>query len=626
MSNLQSWVHQILRASSVATEAVHRIIADDGAALDAICQAPQATEILSTDVNGMLQMSAASSKRRTMVANSLPRLTDANQFEPALVWIKKLTLTRYRPLRTVSTLAALHLVELLLKRIALEDVSSAESKQILTFCGKISTHVCLVRCRDTFPVIRQIVAEYIGRWCLVKPEVFTSSVFGRNGALCHCVGDLLIDDEPDVRQEMIDRMTDIVAIVSLPADLIKLVLKAFLVRAGDFRDSTVRDSELVAHAELISKLVVKDSGKPLDTFTELEQVHQTLWDRMLPVQVRSVFARIVAKYVFSQDIYEREFMEWETGIDMILAFCDQYRPETQSDSIDDFPAFQAFIEGRDQSAVQGYLSCIPQKLASQSMGKFAEALAEHATESGFYGLSLSEELVKAALVNTGILNAVLKLVKLGTVLSNNTVKQLKEIPAGICSNTDSNYIAKYLAFRLWGFLASQELEVQTALEKFASELESQILTPGVLQTLHALESAVKRPSLESCVLDRLFDFVLHGDISSVSDIVCALDLVFVQIAKTWGEPSSSLDRLRDTLLKIRKETQNDTGSDANSLDLYCRYRLGSLDGELAQKPKKLTLDIEMAQNVPEGISASTFILANLIEAGKLAENITSLIE
>ena len=613
MALIESWLSTILEASGVPLSIVAEITARGSSSLEAVLGNLDQNGPCGSDPSGFLSVSGISNRRRKVYTNTLPRINVDGDHDRLLSWLKAFTSSRYRPLRSAATIASMHLVEDLLKRLVVNDVSPNESKQILVFCGKVSSHICLVRSRDTFPVIRQIVAEYICRWCEVRREVLTSSVFSRGGALLECVGDLVIDDEPEVRKEMLRGLTDVFSRSKpsmIPHDFVRLVVRSFLVRCNDYRAQQATGFELRSHAELLLTLAAV-STEALDSVNEFENVYQTLWDRRIPVVARCVVSKLVSRHVFGKDIFADNFCDFKRGGEMILAFIDQFRPDID----DSYPVIESFLFELDQASLQGYL-------CSTRDGKFLYAISAIAIQNGYFGLTIDDPLlIAAAEGDVNVLSSLINFIKVGAILSSSVIETIRLLIPKIVKAESSSYLERYLGFKLWSALSQLDIQLGQSLEL----LDIETTSPNDLLTLHALESVVKRPPIDETGIDRLFDFIEHGQVNSVSTLVCAIDLLFIQTLKHGQYSDLVTEKLLQMMRRIREETRKDSGKDSVVIDFYCRYKLGGLE-QVQLKPRKGYVDLKAGEGCLEGLSTSSLILAGVLGSGSVFEELVPLIE
>jgi hypothetical protein len=627
MTDSELWISRVLASSGLDTKTIS-ILIDAGpqhvqASVDMVVEQSDSSAL------SWVLPTAASSKRRQTFVNSLPRISKGEQLMELLPWINVMTSSRFRTLRVLSTIATMQTVEVILRNMVLDGGDSKDRKQLLIFCGRIFSQICIPRSRDTFPVIRQIVGEYICRWAYVRSEVLTSSVFSPHREIIDCLKDLLIDDESDVRCEVMKGLCTLLSDIhetksQLTENFVRLVLKAFLVRCADSRTERTRESELLVHAELIKMLVIGSSGRLLDTLEEFEEVYQTLWDRMLPIQVRSVIAKMVALYVFSTNIYRTEFIEFGRGADMMLAFVDQFKPDSSAgQDCDHFPVFRAFLEGLDQPSLQGFLIALSDRTELKYSNKLVEAIASYAVENTFFGLTIETALAQAATRDPHILNAIVLLYGMGSITSEKCREVMRLIPEAVATRNDSCYTTKYLAFKLWSLLAARDQDQAIALERFSVTLESMILSESGRMALHALQSAVERPLSDASICDRLFDLVLHGNLASVADLICSLDILFIQATK--GDTMVS-QRLADVLSRVKTETESDKRRDALIVDFFCRYRIASLEGKIVSKQRKGHVDVAVSSSFVDGMSACSHIMIQLLQHGDVEDSFIRIIE
>jgi hypothetical protein len=496
---------------------------------------------------------------------------------------------------------------------------------VLSFCGKISSNVALNRCRDTSPAIRHAVADGIGRWILVKPEVLTSSVFSRGNAFLTCVCDLLIDDQADVRTAMILALKDAFELSgdhtsAFQPNQIRLIVRAFMVRCSDYRENEADASELHSHAILLQHFA---NAKHLDSVEEFDVIFQILWDDILPVPVRSVIAAIVSRHVFGKDIFNPAFCDFSRGVDMLLAFVDQYKP-TDYQECNQIPAIKAFFFSLDQTSLQGYLSAACGKLdqANPHTSQLVEAVASVASEKYHSGLVVDPSIIRHTIQDVRVLNSLVLLVQANCSLANVRDELIQVIPS---FPKCPSYMHKYLGYKLWSLLASQDTEFSDMLRSHTSTMKADI-SGGNLSTLHALESIREQSILTINEVNQLLAIVSCGEVESVSHLICALDLAFMRVLKNCGAEDSNLKpKLVDILTKIKSDTEADEGSDAQTIASFCSYRLGSL-GEPSKIPKKGTVDIESVCNVREGLSAASTIIGSMIDSETNYASLTRLFE
>ena len=620
-----AWLRAVIEVAGLSRDQAASLVAQGQTGREQLTNSLNYNEPCGDDSYGLMSTTSVSTRRRRAFLVSLPKVTDLSQLDNIFTWLKVLTVSRYRPIRSAGTSSALYLVEDLLKRSVQGKFDSIESKEVLTFCGKISSNVALHRCRDTSPAVRHAVADGIGRWILVKPEVLSSSVFSRGNAFVSCVCDLLIDDESDVRLEMISALNDVLKLSgevtsAFQPHQVRLIVRAFLVRCSDYRDGEADSNELLAHAHLVQHFA---DGKQLDSIDEFDLIFQILWDDILPESIRSVIAAIASRHVFGKDIFNAAFSDFSRGVDMILAFVDQYKP-TEYHECNHIPAFKAFSYILDQTALQGFIAALCDKLDQSiaNSSQFIEAIASVACDKYFSGLVVEPSLVRRASQDVGILNSLVLLTKANCSLSNIRDELLQFVPS---FPKAPSYMHKYLGYKLWSLLASQDTEFWDLLRLHAESMKTGV--PGAdLTTLHALESIHEQPILTNEDAEKLLAMVSRGEVESVSHLICALDLAFIHVLKGSPSANSTLKmELVETLTKIRAETQVDEGSDAQTIASFCAYRLGSL-GEPLKVTKKGTVDIESMCNVREGLSAASTIIGTMIDSESNYASLTRLFE
>jgi hypothetical protein len=595
VSKALTYIRNIFETSGIPVAALEGLSDLESVDLMALTQNMTLAEPVGDDMHGILTCTTQALKRRKGFLNALPRLVDYSELDELVKHLKSLASSRYRPLRSASTLASLSLLDQLLRS---RDPGPVDPKKVLSVCVKLSVGIVIPRSRDTFTVIRHMVAEWMGRLGCSRSEFLTSSVFGRTGAIMTCISDLLIDDEPEVRSTMIASLSDILekrVSVSFSDELYRLILRSFLVRCEDVRDGESKESELEAHSNLISLI----PSKYIDPFDDYDYMLQTMWDSLLPVSVRSNLARLVSRNVFGRDIYDSTFCNFSRGTEMILAFVDQYKPPGADNHV---PVFKAFFHRMDQTSIQGFLIAA----CEANQGPLVESIASTALEQRYMGLKIPPTVPSDIHASNGLF----MLGKVGADFSYIRTDLRKRL---VISSSEPSYMHKYLTYSLWRLVGMEDPEFHDLLRTHSQTLQSEHNIPS----LHALESVIDESVVDIDDAEKLLDFVAHGEVDSVASLICALDLVLMVALRDTTERHSNLkNKLGDIMRKILKETQADSGSDAQSICFYCKYRLPTLeDGGSTKGPAKSNrIAFDCKSGPLEHMSSNSFVIASLLDS------------
>lgn len=626
MTTREIWISGVLNGAGLRELNTSLRSFPSASEIVAAIQRMNLTDSADADSYGILGASAACLKKRRGLLNSLPLASSHSEVEELASWAKVLSQVRYRPLRSAVTVAILHQVERVLKSLSFESNQSEASKALSAACASVFVHIALPRSRDTFAVIRQAVAEYLCRWAVANPVVLKSSTLGRTGGLFSPLGDLFLDDDPDVRTETLKGLVLIgqeYPSLKLPTVLVKLLARSYLVRCEEYPDSPEIVTELSLLTELLVFVVTSDPGIA-DSVVELEQVYQTLWDGRLPVGIRSSVAKLISRIVLGSDIFDQEFTDSATIVDMILAFVQQYTP--YGSDTDHSSAFEAFAVALSESSLAMTLATVIERIGALTIyGPLFAALATAVSVNGFLSITVTGlEKLEASVLDVHVLAGIAALAAAGVRMPASMLTALDTV---VTLDT-STYLQRYMAYRVWGARSAVDETWRAALTQHGLLLDRH-LTQNTLTNIHALESAVERPMADLEAMDKLVDFIAQGEVGSISLLACAVDIVYIQTLKrTSNEADSRLIeeikvKLTRTLQHMLSEVSGDTSSDAQLIAFLCRYRLGSLDAARVLSKHKGYLDLESkVRNIP----VNSYIIASIIESEALAESMVQIME
>lgn len=645
MSTTKQWVKAIIIAAGIS-EGVGNDIAESD--VDNSVQLVQSIDLKDpdgADVFGLISGNITAHRKRRGFVSSLPLLRFATDLDEALRWVKCLSHSRLRPLRSAVTLAGMALVEQVLKSIqASKQTSDGDTKHQLVICGKLCAALALVRCRDTCSVIRQIVAEYVCRWAVVNPEVLTSSVFGKSGTLQIALSNLLIDDEAEVRREAIAGLTGVITKhmhykFKLNLEFNQVVVQSFLSRCEDVReDPSDFDSEVNGHALLIEALLTNNPGL-IDVFekaglTLFDSVHQVLWDQQVPVTIRSAIARIVSTNVLGTDILHPQFLHNSRGVEMLIAFAKQYDPWNSVDN--QVPVFESFASQFDPATLSSYLAACTSVMSGieiLQVVQLVEAIAIVADRNS-YVLKIDDMQSLMEKLPSDNLHAINALRLLATAVDSDSLPR-DDLLLGFLGKAVASpvYTHMYLGYRAWAALAERRPKISQDLVAWGSQLDAH-LTFETLTSIHALESAVHRPLADLAAMNQLVDFIDQGHIPSMSLLACAIEIVFIQILKPGLDVRTQelVNELKHKLVRllerISAETAKDKSADAQMIRSFSTYRLSLLNSDDSQPAKgKDKSTVELVPSVLwYGMSANDYVVSSLIEKERIDETFVQAME
>ena len=586
--SVRFWVSEVLNSSNIPSSISNRMleVGPEKALLELQKMNMQAP--LGIDVFGLLSTSISCARKRRNFLSSLPVVNNTFDLNLLWSWIKVLSVSRYRLLRSAIVLGSLNCVDQLLGQAPRQnDISS---KTVYSFCGHVARQVVLVRSKDTFPVIRQLVAEFLIRRCLASDVAFfTSSVFGKTGEIVSIVYNLLCDEDMAVCRVVLD------GLVALPSALLPIVLSSE-------HHLLVNNLLLIKCTELFELL---ENGNPpyLDLLrgeivslckiivSPNEQIFQLLFDKFLPLEARISLAKLVAQFVLSSDITQAEFTNYPIGIAMITEFVQQYK---LADSEDGMTVFESFFACMHKDQLAGY-------------GAVSSGVVLHALSTVADDVCIDDfpSLFRQLGDDTHTISAILTFLKISPTL----------VDMDVCIDFLCEYLLRcklyagvYLGYQVWDRLARLNFRVKERLNGWGAQIRSDWTTN--LVQIHAMESVIECPLMEN---NDLIDHVLAGRVEQVHEMICALDLAFIQTLKSSCSDLYKTN-LHNALTFLYNETCNDP--DAKLLMFFCQYRLEETTQNKKDKASILVPGCAKTLN--------QYILRNIFDKHNLPENILSM--
>jgi hypothetical protein len=640
MSNIKQWVRTVISNAGIPVDIASQLVESEPEnALKSLHSLREST-INRNDDFGLLSSGGVAMRKRKGIQSVLPTLRYSTDLAQVFIWIKVLSQSRIRCLRSSVTLSSMYLVEQVLMLITTLNGASGDIKPLINFCSKIASTVVLVRCRDTCPIVRGIVAEYICRWASIHPDVFHSSVFGKSFAIQSCMSNLLIDDSAEVRRILIENIVKVVNKHMLnrfkwSQDFIEIVLQSFVSRCEDVHDDTSLEIEVHEHADLIEVLI--RNGPHLIDQTQQgkeylwDHLYQLLWDGSIPLPVRKTISAIVSKHVLAEDILNSQTAEWDKGIRMIQAFTEQYNPYPDKQDVDNFFVFDSFFSSLDQVTLSGYLGCAMFELAKEAgslKSTIIESIASIIERNSFTALVPSCEPLFANLLDLNILNALILMIDSvadSCIPADDTLLFYFENAL----NEIRSYSHFYLLFKLWSKLGFIRHSLDDSLQTYGNNICSRLTTETLMQ-IHALESAVRRPIADLGTMDKLVDFISAGELPTIELITCAIDLVLIQTLKeVHNERDRALvDELKRKLScvvrSLLNEGERDCSVEGLRLATFCKYRTKLL----CEMPSKKDRGFYVAEKSTSQklLRPNGFILTSFFEKQPMDHNLVSLIE
>ena len=645
MSTTKQWVKAIIIAAGIPDGVSSAMVESDVGIAEQLLQSIDLKDPAGADVFGLISGNITAHRKRRGFVSSLPLPRFATDLDDALRWVKCLSQSRLRPLRSAVTLAGMALVEQVLKSIqASKQTSDRDTKHLIVICGKLCAVLALVRCRDTCSVIRQIVAEYVFRWAMVNPEVFTSSIFGKSGTLQNALTNLLVDDETEVRYAAIAGLREVITKhmhykFKLNLEFNQVVVQSFLSRCEDVRDYPADfESEVHEHALLIEALLTNNTGL-IDVFEKaglslFDSVYQVLWDQQVPVAIRSTIARIVSTNVLGTDILNPQFVHHSRGVEMLIAFAKQYDPWNSVDN--QVPVFESFVSQFDPATLSSYLAActsVVSVIEILQVVQLIEAIAIVADRNSYVlKIDCMQSLIEK--LPSESLHAINALRLLAISVDSDSLPR-DELLLGFLRKAVAStvYTHMYLGYRAWAALAERRPKISQELVAWGSQLDAH-LTFGTLTSIHALESAVHRPLPDLAAMNKLVDFIDQGHIPSMTLLVSAIDIVFIQILKpgldlrTLELVNGLKHKLVRLLERLSAETKKDKTAEAQLIRSFSKYRLNLLYLDDPQPPRgKDKSTVELVPSVRwYGMSANDYVVSSLIEKERIDETFVQAME
>ena len=650
-ATIKSWVSEVLLAAGLSRPLTYSVWEAGPDKCQAVLMTMSAKGEAGADSRGLLSTAASSQRKRATFVNSIPALGPACDLDTVFKWVKAISQSRFRPLRAAMVLCSMHAVERLLVSVAaMADRGSSANKSVYVFCGKVSQQIAMTRCRDTAPVIRQIVGEYFVRWVTVSREVLSSSVFSKKQELADSLFKLLCDEDGDVRSTVIAGLSSLysetsfspikVSNVQLPMNL--LLIKAHelseLLEVGNPPYLELLRGEIAALASLMATMV-KSHQSVLDGLAHTDLVYQLVWDRYLPIEARIVVASIVSQNVLGSDILDSRFTDFSKGIEILMAFLAQYNPYNSGNACHG-PMFESFFSGMQRGVQQGFLTASLSSLLDEKnlvrancLMEIVETLVLVSTKAGSslrLELDILADKIKDESDPVALLNAVLVYSQSAHFEGGDLLRMVSALEAVLSRSASTPYRTLHIAYQVWDRLARESFAVRDALDLWFNALSTH-LTVSTLTSIHASEAALQRPLANLQSMARLIDFVLAGEIQSVQLVVCSLDLVFMQTLKPHApsdavEFQSLKEKLISALQFLHQEASRDftTGSQqANVLKFFCQYRLAEFD-DCNPRKEKGSIAVESSIANTRTRTLNEFILGELIDTGKLSEGVMGL--
>ena len=628
MSPVEDIISSLLSAGGVPDSIVGRILIespDNGlreiAALDV-------NEPCENDVYGLISSNVQSTTKRRRLTSSFPPLELDMLSDSFFAWLKTLSECRCRPVRSAASLASFFVVEQVIKKFKVVT-GPAE-----IFCGKVCREILIPRCRDTCDVIRQMGAEYIGRWYRLRPV---------KEALSEAISDLMFDDESSVRVEMIKALKTQDQFKVDP-DLGRVLIKAFLVRCEEVHEDhqpSARRKEIVLHAELLKQVFFRaQSNLLIDSLDqEVEFLYQVLWDRQVPLEARTSIAEIVSKHVMGEDILcsRNTSIEEDKVYDIIEAFINEYNPWSGNDlrRFHHVGVWEAFISSyhfnyrKDETPhnLQSFMRLAVCRINIDLIEVISRQVELHRlTSFTFLG---AENIFRdqRLLFDIRLIDSVHRLAKSTTpsCFLNISPELIANSLSALVTSSKCSYSLKYLAYRLWDTLAASN---------HALALATIICDEKNLENVHAFEAAVPRLVVDLPHVRDLLHFINSGlnEMISLPTLVCALDIAlmrFLTLQHKQQVPACSVLQLKAELESTFQSVILRGGdSRFKLLSSFCKYRLKALENPnitLENKHKRL-VEIRDTRHLWDGVPASTYIISSLIEQESIDASILAYME
>jgi hypothetical protein len=138
-------------------------------------------------------------------------------------------------------------------------------------------------------------------------------------------------------------------------------------------------------------------------------------------------------------------------------------------------------------------------------------------------------------------------------------------------NDPSQYGELYDCYRVWSLMP--EAEFVEALVQHGDQLRATLssVDSATLFQLHAVCSVIRLSPAGPEFIAKLIDFIQHGEVPSVSTLVCGVDLVVID---ALADPTDEKFQTVETLLsRLIVETKNVDDIDAKSILFFAKQRL-----------------------------------------------------
>ena len=662
----ENLVQYLLKASGLSDDDIRTLSNSTADSVFAALAGAQDDKTVRGDHYGLLSSTASALKKRRAFYSCLPVSNENEEIHAILPSLEKFTCSPFRPLRIASTLAILHYIERILRSESpIQNDPSDNTKQGFAFCAAIASRIFYPRSRDTCPVIRHGVCEFIIKWCEINSEVLTSSVFNnRSGNIIDTLLHFVQDDDSDVRELAVSGLSKILQDESLPSRTVQkianeasqVLLNSIISKAQELNELTetgnppyiaLLHAELNSLVQLVRKIVSRNPAI-LDHFESAGKNHfdllfQLTFDPNLPSHIRAGIAQIVSSHVLGADIMSRSFRDTKRAIEMLIAFIYQYTPFVGIEQEVDYRAvFESFVSHVDSLGVSDYISESVEQLASgqhplkkvRLLVQLVETCADLVKKNNYRNASINmesmfsilnqfEESNRSVVYYLNAICLILETIDCKKLMSGNViVEAIDRIQPIVDPSNNRSYQQVYLGYRIWSLLAEVNDDAAIQLKDWAIRVD-QHLTVETLKNVHALESSTLRDLADLSAMEKLLDFVETGDIPSIAIMCCALDLVILQIVKKQStEHIFRLDTLRNRVKGILQSFSDEAlRSDARDqsaqvIQFFCQYRLLLL-GERTV-PQKFTREkgnICVNSNLINsiGLRLNEYIIAELLE-------------
>ena len=633
MSPEEEIISSLLIAGGVPDSIVGRILIESPENGLREITALDVNEPFENDVYGLISSNVQSTTKRRRLTASFPPIELDMLSDSFFVWLKTLSECRCRPVRSAASLASFFVVEQVIKKFKVV-AGPAE-----IFCGKVCREILIPRCRDTCSVIRQMGAEYIGRWYRLRPV---------KEALSKTVTDLMVDDESNVRVEMIKALKTQDDFKVAP-ELGRVLIKAFLVRCEELHQDhqpPARMKEIILHAELLKQVFFRpQSNLLIDSLDqEVEFLYQVLWDRQVPLEARTSLAEIVSKHVMGEDILcsGNTSTEEDKVYAIIEAFINEYNPWSEIDHrrFHHVGVWEAFISSyhynyrKDETPhnLQSFMRLAVSRINIDLIEVISRQVELHRlTSFTFLG---AENIFRdqRLLYDIRLIDSVHRLAKSTThsCFLNISPEIIANALSALVTSSKCSYSLKYLAFRLWDTLAASNHALALALSQWTI-----ICDDKNLENVHAFEAAVPpRPVVDHSHVHDLLRYINSGlnEMISLPALVCALDLAvmrFLTLQHNPQIPACSVPQLKVELESTLQSIILRGGDSRFKLfSSFCKYRLKALETPnitLENKHKRI-VEIRDTRHMWEGVPASTYIISSLIEQESIEASILAYME